>query len=345
MRSYRKNMFKKRKRKGKHGRRNYSSNKDAEDTDVMVGKGEPTAAPAVSVPPGNRRGPKRDRLDKTRNEFTTSKKIKSVSAESTDRSSIVPSISSDRTASSALDHRANATAVDETDTALDRDATAILTRNIEVNRTGEADDTSKYRGQTGYKNYVKKDMSAIGMNKHKGTQGPLRRPQFFRSTVRVDYQPDICKDYKETGYCGYGDTCIYLHDRGDYKKGWQIEKEWEIAKKRDERRRRGEDVGDDEDDKGKTDKEEDDLPFACLICRKEFTLEEGVVVTSCTHYFHRNCAIRRFQSGKRKCFVCKKTTGGIFNTAKNLEDRLRSKVAARGAIAPAGKGGDWARPV
>ena len=62
---------------------------------------------------------------------------------------------------------------------------------------------------------------------------------------RFDYQPNVCKDYKETGYCGYGglsqcllfrlcwltfplDSCIYLHDRGDYKTGWQLEKEWEL---------------------------------------------------------------------------------------------------------------------
>ena len=24
------------------------------------------------------------------------------------------------------------------------------------------------------------------------------------------------------------DSCIYLHDRGDYKTGWQLEKEWEL---------------------------------------------------------------------------------------------------------------------
>jgi hypothetical protein len=26
-----------------------------------------------------------------------------------------------------------------------------------------------------------------------------------------------CKDYKETGRCGYGDSCKFMHDRGDYK--------------------------------------------------------------------------------------------------------------------------------
>jgi hypothetical protein len=42
----------------------------------------------------------------------------------------------------------------------------------------------------------------------------------------MDYQPDICKDYKETGYCGFGDSCKFMHDRGDYKSGWQLEREW-----------------------------------------------------------------------------------------------------------------------
>lgn len=38
-----------------------------------------------------------------------------------------------------------------------------------------------------------------------------------------DYQPDICKDYKETGFCSYGDSCKFMHDRGDYKSGWELE--------------------------------------------------------------------------------------------------------------------------
>ena len=41
---------------------------------------------------------------------------------------------------------------------------------------------------------------------------------------RFDYQPDICKDYKETGYCGYGDACKFVHDRGDYKSGWELDR-------------------------------------------------------------------------------------------------------------------------
>ena len=29
--------------------------------------------------------------------------------------------------------------------------------------------------------------------------GPIRAPAHLRVSVRWDYQPDICKDYKETG--------------------------------------------------------------------------------------------------------------------------------------------------
>jgi RING finger protein 113A len=34
--------------------------------------------------------------------------------------------------------------------------------------------------------------------------GPLKAPKNLRVTCRFDYQPDLCKDYKETGYCGFG---------------------------------------------------------------------------------------------------------------------------------------------
>lgn len=54
--------------------------------------------------------------------------------------------------------------------------------------------------------------------------GPQRVSQFVRTTIRIDYQPDVCKDYKETGFCSYGDSCKFLHDRGDYKSGWELEK-------------------------------------------------------------------------------------------------------------------------
>lgn len=40
-----------------------------------------------------------------------------------------------------------------------------------------------------------------------------RKHAFIKSSIRMDYQPDICKDYKETGFCNRGDSCKFLHDR------------------------------------------------------------------------------------------------------------------------------------
>ena len=106
----------------------------------------------------------------------------------------------------------DATATLEIDTEVEKDARSILERNIMLNETGVLDEEPNvYRGQAAYKNYVKKDMAQVGSNKFTGTQGPLRAPAFVRTTARFDYQPDICKDYKETGFCGYGDQCKYVH--------------------------------------------------------------------------------------------------------------------------------------
>ncbi|KAL0231567.1 hypothetical protein GEMRC1_010971 [Eukaryota sp. GEM-RC1] len=38
------------------------------------------------------------------------------------------------------------------------------------------------------------------------------RPQ-RTSTIEVDIQPDVCKDWLETGFCGYGDACKFAHIR------------------------------------------------------------------------------------------------------------------------------------
>lgn len=52
----------------------------------------------------------------------------------------------------------------------DRDARAIMERNIQRNEDGSADQESGkvYKGQAGYKNYIAKKESQIGMNKYTG---------------------------------------------------------------------------------------------------------------------------------------------------------------------------------
>ncbi|GJQ14684.1 hypothetical protein GpartN1_g7021.t1 [Galdieria partita] len=139
--------------------------------------------------------------------------------------------------------------------------------------------------------------------KARGIFGPKKAPSHIRVSVRFDYQPDICKDYKETGYCGFGDACKFLHDRSDYKSGWQLDQEWEEKQKRKT-----------QDEKKK--QPEDQLPFACFICRKSF---ESPVVTLCGHYFCESCALEYHRKNGGKCAVCSKATKGVFNTAHKLK--------------------------
>ncbi|KAF1791511.1 Glutaredoxin subgroup [Phytophthora cactorum] len=83
---------------------------------------------------------------------------------------------------------------------LSLDARAVMERSIKANQDGSADaDSGKvYRGQAAYKSYITKKESQIGMNKYTGTQGPIRAQTWARAISRFDYQPDVCKDYKET---------------------------------------------------------------------------------------------------------------------------------------------------
>lgn len=205
-----------------------------------------------------------------------------------------------------------ATATVEIDTALDRDAQAIFEKSLEVNKEleGKADD-KVYRGLNNYAQYYKKQDSALG-NASSGLvrQGPMRAPAHLRATVRWDYQPDICKDYKETGFCGFGDSCKFLHDRSDYKAGWQLEMEYS---------KKNNDSDNDDDKKYEIPSDDEELPFKCFICRDRFT---DPIVTKCKHYFCEKCALAQYKKSTR-CYTCNLQTNGTFNPAKELIAKLK----------------------
>ena len=206
------------------------------------------------------------------------------------------------------DMGATSTVQTETDKALD--AQTIFERSLEVNKElkGKEDDHI-YRGINNYTQYVtKKDTPQGNASSGYVRKGPVRAPENIRSTVRWDYQPDLCKDYKETGYCGFGDSCIFLHDRSDYKSGWQLEMET-----------LNKDKANDEDLNKYVIQEDNDLPFKCLICRQSF---DTPVVTKCKHYFCEKCALNHFKKSSR-CYVCGNQTMGVFNTAKEIIKRLK----------------------
>ena len=129
----------------------------------------------------------------------------------------------------------------------------------------------------------------------------------------------------------YGDACKFLHDRSDYKSGWQLDKMWEEEQKEQRRQEALVAMGEVEAEK-KVDPA-DSLPFACLICREPWHAKSHPVVTKCEHYFCESCAIRHFQKSRR-CFTCSEQTGGIFNTAKAIQekiDRLKARQETESA--------------
>jgi RING finger protein 113A len=167
-----------------------------------------------------------------------------------------------------------------------------------------------YTGEKGYGTFFKK-----GETKIKGgglRAGPVKATGYVKMTTLVDYNPSICKDYKQTGYCGYGQNCKYMHDRGDYKSGWEIDKEWDAKMKRG---------GEDENFEISSSDDEDELPFACFICRNEF---DNPVVTKCGHYFCESCALAQ-EKKKKRCFVCNEPTSGIFNPPTALIEKMKKK--------------------
>uniref|UniRef100_A0A4W5Q6G3 Ring finger protein 113A n=1 Tax=Hucho hucho TaxID=62062 RepID=A0A4W5Q6G3_9TELE len=171
--------------------------------------------------------------------------------------------------------------------------------------TGKEDDKI-YRGMNNYKKHIKPKDSTMG-NASSGMvrKGPIRAPEHLRATVRWDYQPDICKDYKETGFCGFGDSCKFLHDRSDYKHGWQIERELDEGR-----------YGANDDENYEVSSDEEDMPFKCFICRESF---KNPVITKCRHYFCETCALQHYRKSQR-CYVCNVQTNGVFNPAKGEDN-------------------------
>ncbi|XP_051894666.1 LOW QUALITY PROTEIN: E3 ubiquitin-protein ligase RNF113A [Pristis pectinata] len=207
-----------------------------------------------------------------------------------------------------------ATAVYQLDTEKDKDMQAIFERSQKIQEELKGKDDEKiYRGINNYIKYIKpKDTPMANASSGMVRKGPIRAHENLRATVRWDYQPDICKDYKETGFCGFGDSCKFLHDRSDYKHGWQIERELDEGRYS---------INDDENYEVSSD--EDALPFKCFICRASFT---NPVMTKCKHYFCESCALQHYRKSKR-CYVCNEQTNGVFNPAKELIAKMKKHKA------------------
>ena len=136
---------------------------------------------------------------------------------------------------------------------------------------------------------------------HKRPFAPQKSTPHINVTTRIDYQPYLCKDYNETGYCGFGDSCIYVHDRGDYKASWELDLEWEQQQAKKQSVEQIEQI---------------ENPLSCPICSKELLKGSSVVKSgTCGHLFCEQCAIARFARDK-KCAACGTVLDGRFQVTK-----------------------------
>ncbi|TIC18629.1 AIP3-domain-containing protein [Wallemia mellicola] len=208
---------------------------------------------------------------------------------------------------------------------VDLDAETIDGPNLKKYKEGDEvdaqdlEDDGMYKGLNSYTSHLKKKPDSSMSDKFKA--GPVRAPTNIRQITITDFQPDVCKDYKETGWCGYGDTCKFLHDRSDYMAGWQLDQAWNKMQAQKSGAAAFEDDSDDSED--------EDLPFACLITREPFV---DPVVTKCGHYFEKKAALKRYQKTP-KCYACGTPTGGIFNKPKHLIKKLQERAAKEEAEA------------
>ena len=67
-------------------------------------------------------------------------------------------------------------------------------------KTTEVPD-SIYKGLANQTSFIRKNPNAPTRK-----LGPVKAPSNVRTITVLDYQPDTCKDYKTTGYCGFGDS-------------------------------------------------------------------------------------------------------------------------------------------
>ncbi|CAF3289540.1 unnamed protein product [Rotaria socialis] len=250
--------------------------------------------------------------------------------------------------SAPKDMGATATVEIDTDTQVDQQAIFERAKKINDEQKGKVDDKI-YRGMNNYQQFYEKKDTVQG-NASSGlvrNKGPIRAPAHLRVSVRWDYQPDICKDYKETGYCGFGDSCKFLHDRSDYKHGWQLEREWNdqtygnvddnsqkyfVGDNKGGHSNRsaawnafasGKDQPDHHhhDDQSDEEHDEDGLPIRCPICREPF---REPVITKCGHYFCESCALSHYRINPL-CGVCQSSTGGTFKPAKEIVAKLKQQ--------------------
>ncbi|KAG5935026.1 RNA-splicing factor [Claviceps sorghi] len=183
-----------------------------------------------------------------------------------------------------------------------------------------------YKGLANQTSFIQKNPDAP-----QRTVGPIKAPTNIRTITVTDFAPEVCKDYKKTGFCGFGDSC-----REDYKHGWQLDREWDTVTKGKKNlggtvvasASRDRANGNAEDEEEEEDALLQNIPFVCIICEGDY---KAPIVTRCGHYFCEPCALKRYRKDPT-CAACGAGTNGVFNSAKRLKrllDRKRERETER----------------
>ncbi|EMR66958.1 RNA-splicing factor [Eutypa lata] len=181
-----------------------------------------------------------------------------------------------------------------------------------------------YKGLANQTTFIQKNPNAPNR-----TVGPIKAATNIRTITVTDFAPDVCKDYKQTGFCGFGDNCKFLHAREVYQQGWQLDREWEKVGKGKKNAsgtvfasaNRGSATNDADDTDAADEALLEKIPFACVICKGPY---KEPIVTRCGHYFCLSCALQRYRKDP-SCAACGAGTSGVFNTAKTLNKLLERK--------------------
>lgn len=177
-----------------------------------------------------------------------------------------------------------------------------------------------YKGVANYQSFIQKNPDRAPRQ-----VGPVKTSTNVRTITTTDFAPDVCKDYKQTGFCGFGDSCKFLHAREDYKQGWALDRDWEVQTKG--KKLTGKTVASANRNTRQREEDEDEdallekIPFACIVCKDSY---KNPIVTKCGHYFCEKCALQRYRKDP-SCAACGTDTGGVFNVAKKLNKLLERK--------------------
>ncbi|KAG4283635.1 hypothetical protein FPRO06_08014 [Fusarium proliferatum] len=188
--------------------------------------------------------------------------------------------------------------------------------------TKDSQPDGTYKGLANQTTFIQKNPDAPNRAK-----GPVKASSNVRTITVMDFKPDVCKDYKKTAWCGFGESCVFAHIRDDVKQGWQLDKEWEEVTKGKQNlggtvvasanRDKKVENADDADEIAMLEK----IPFACIICEGPY---REPIQTRCGHYFCEPCALKRYRRDPT-CAACGAGTNGVFNSSKKLKKLLEKK--------------------